>query len=377
VGDGACLTVSLNILASKSAVFSSSEILRWEEHNLTERPRRLDESKYSVTVFADQAAFMGADDLPAGCLSFEVNGVPVDILNSPAPGAASTIFVFHPAVTDAVETLPFFSGQTVTSGAPANRVWIQDPTLYLDDRLKLSWFAGNYRMNVQAILTDVMTKLLAVHGSKHAIFFGASGGGFAAMYYSRQFPGSLAIAINPQTNIRLYGQGPVRQFLELGLGAKPGSQPIKLADYPIAWDLTKEYRQGFPNTVAYVQNAGDTSHIGRHLKGFVREVAGNPRMLLHIGNWGQGHVPPDKDILQALIVASVNCFGDWSKLKVLGFQPGPTLDYVDRCIVEAKEMPLPEPSAAGYGSVHAPTWQSRAVMFAKRYLRWDRWRQGR
>jgi pimeloyl-ACP methyl ester carboxylesterase len=336
---------------------------------LAGRLRRLDESKYPVTSFADEAAFMDADELPAGCLTFEVNGVPVDILNSPAPGAASTIVVFHPAVTEAVETLPFFSGQTVTKGAPAHRVWIQDPTLYLDDRLKLSWFAGNRKMDVQGILTRVVAKLLSVHGSKHAIFFGASGGGFAAMYYSRQFPDSLAVAINPQTNIRRYGKTPVKQYLEYGLGARPGSEPSKIVEYPIASDLTREYRQGFPNTVAYVQNAGDKMHVERHLKGFLRVLPGHPRMMLHIGDWGRGHIAPDKDFLQALIVASVNCFGDWAKLAALGFQASPDLDFVDDRIRQLKEGPAPEPSAVPAAPAPPAPLRRRAVSYVRRRLR--------
>lgn len=333
------------------------------------RLRWLDESKYSVTPYADQAAFMDADDLPAGCLTFEVNGVPVDILNSPAPGAASTIFVFHPAVTEAIETLPFFSGQTVTKGAPANRVWIQDPTLYLDDRLKLSWFAGNRKMDVQGVLTAVIAKLLAVHGSKHAIFFGASGGGFAAMYYSRQFPGSLAVAINPQTNIRLYGKTAVKQYLEYGLGARPGSEPNALTEYPIASDLIREYRRGFSNTVAYVQNAGDTSHVGRHLRAFIRRFAGDSRVMLYLGDWGRGHTPPDKDFIQALIVATVFCFGDWTKLKALGFHRSPDLEYVDNRLRQLKERPAPEPPAAAGTSAPVPSWRTRAASFLARLRR--------
>lgn len=309
------------------------------------RRRQLDESKYPVTSFADQAAFMGSDELPAGCLTFEVNGVPIDILNQPAPGAASTIFVFHPAVTESVDRLPFFSGQTVTKGAPANRVWIQDPTLYLDDRLNLSWFAGNFKMDVQGILTEVILKLLSLHGSKHAIFFGASGGGFAAMYYSRQIPESLAIAVNPQTNIRLYGEEAVKQYLEYGLGAKPGSDPTKLADFANVTDLTREYREGVPNTIAYVQNAGDTSHIGRHLKGFVRELTEQPRLMLYVGHWGPGHIAPDKEFLNALIVAAVNCFGDWTKLKALGFHASPSVGYVDEKIAYLLNGAGPEPAA--------------------------------
>ena len=306
------------------------------------RLRRLDASAYPITSFPDMTAFMEADSLPMGCLTFDVNGLPIDILNAPAPGAASTIFVFHPAITDAVDSLPFFSGQTITKGAPANRVWIQDPTLYLDERLNLSWFAGNHKMDVQGVLTDVIRKLLATHGSKHAIFFGASGGGFAAMYYSRQFPESLAVAINPQTNIRLYGEESVREYLEYGLGAEPGTEPIKVMDYPIASDLTREYRKGFPNTVAYVQNAGDRSHIGRHLKGFVREVEGNSRLLLHLGDWGAGHVPPDKDFLQSLIVATVYCFGNWSKLTALGFRPSPSIEDIDTRVKQLQEGSSPE-----------------------------------
>jgi hypothetical protein len=331
------------------------------------RLRRLDESKYSVTTFADLAAFMEADDLPPGCLTFEVNGVPIDILNRTAPGAASTIFVFHPAVTDTVETLPFFSGQTITKGAPANRVWIQDPTLYLDGRLNLSWFAGNHKMDVQGVLTDVMRKLLSVHGSKHSIFFGASGGGFAAMYYSRQFPDSLAVAINPQTNIRLYGEESVKQYLEYGLAAEPGTEPIKLSDYGIVTDLTREYRTGFPNAIAYVQNAGDTSHIGRHLKGFVREVTDNPRLMLHIGDWGKGHVAPDKDFLHGLVVAAVNCFGDWTKLASYGFISSPNIEFIDERIRYLKNNSRTEISSGR--SLRHPSWRIRVRTLAGRFFR--------
>lgn len=258
------------------------------------RVRLLDESKHPTTTYAALGDFYESQDLPNGYITIDYNGVPVDMLNR-ASGAETTIVIFHAAVTPKVQQLPYFAGQTVTKNAPANRLWIQDPSLYLDDKLLLSWFAGNRAQpELQNELTEIIRKVVEAHGSKRVIFFGASGGGFAALYFSRLFPGSLAIAINPQTNLAKYNWRAIEEYGRYAYGVEGEEALTELLDTAIVSDLRKHY-EGAENSVAYMQNIHDETHIGPHYHPFIDSLPDTCSAQVLFGDWGPGHAAPEKD----------------------------------------------------------------------------------
>lgn len=265
-----------------------------------------------------------AAEVPAGVLTIDYNGSPLDILNQPA-GSKTTIVTFHTALSPKMRTLPVFSGGGITAGIGANLIFVSDPTLEYDDDLALAWFAGNKAQPLQRDLPEVLRHILDSQGAEHVIFFGASGGGFASLYYSRLFPGSLAVSVNPQLIIKDYHQQAVLAYASAAFGAADmGEAKDVLAD-KVTGDLRHAYRGGSQNTVAFMQNVMDTHHLFRHLAHFLDAVPQSSNIHMAAADWGMGHVPPPKEVLWEVLVESVKAAPEWgTALKRLGFLASPT-----------------------------------------------------
>ena len=146
-------------------------------------------------------------------------------------GADTTIVCFHAALAHGkVSSYPLFSALNVTSGFNVNVICISDPVLSMG--LSLGWFAGTRSQPLQRDLPNAIRHLLSSYEKKQrVIFFGASGGGFASLFYSHGFPGSIALAMNPQTDIAEYNPDVVAEYVETAWGQS------SLESLPIVTDL--------------------------------------------------------------------------------------------------------------------------------------------
>lgn len=264
------------------------------------RVQKIDTSANVVTHYQDVESFLSSESIPAGILSINEQGIPIDILNSDI-GADVTIVFFHGAI-EPKHSLPVLTGQGISGGLIANRLFISDPSLYLTDQLALSWYAGNSRQPLQKLLPRIISRIIRQHGASRVIFFGGSGGGFASMYYSSVFPGSLVIAFNPQTSVTRYINRSVRAYATHAYGISEDEyDPIsQIPDAPVL-DLCRLYERKMDNTVLYIQNANDTYHVDRHMRPFM--AANHPGNSFHlmIDSWAPGHTPPPKTILAGLL----------------------------------------------------------------------------
>src|SRR5699024_8482548 len=130
------------------------------------------------------------------------------------------------------------------------------------------------------------------------IFFGGSSGGFASLYYSLRFPGSLALPMNPQTVLSRHHAPGKRQFFE---NLWPGITKFDELPTTVTTDLASLYGQGFQNTVGYIQNTRDSFHINQHRTPFIQAVGKHPSVWSYTGDWGNeddnGHVQPPRLIV--------------------------------------------------------------------------------
>lgn len=173
-----------------------------------------------MSEFSTVTDFLNAKTVRPGISTIYSGGLPIDLLVS--PGASdTTIFFFHGAI-ERHFTLPVLSGLGISGGLEANRVFISDPSLALDDQLMLSWYAGNHRQpDLQHILISVFEKIIVSLGSDRSVFFGGSGGGFASLFFASHFKNSLALVFNPQTNISKYSERAVRDFATKAFQVEP------------------------------------------------------------------------------------------------------------------------------------------------------------
>lgn len=222
--------------------------------------------------------------------------------------AATTVVVFHAAVDLSKTSLPVFIGRQFTEALDANLVFVSDPALQYG--AGIGWYAGTKELVLQQDLVSAISVVQdSIPEAEHLVFFGASAGGFAALYYAHQFPGSLAVVANPQTNIEAYHPGPVQTYRDKCFSG------AELSNSGIAFDINPIYAAEFPCHVIYLQNAQDDFHIEHHLKPWQEAVQNYPdRWRLHVDDWGPGHAPVPPAILTGILGFAAFVNGNWAEV---------------------------------------------------------------
>ena len=243
-------------------------------------------------------AFDGPVSAPTSTYGVAVGGVPID-LRYDDRGCDATVVFFHAAITKVVKRYPVFSGASFSADIPANRLFVSDPSLYVDPRLKLGWYAGNKH---QPRLQDDLARLISrfVREPDRLIFFGASGGGFASLYYSAQFPGSIAVPVNPQTDISAYVPASVQRYLSCAWDAET------ITEIPATTEVRRLYSGSLENSVVYVQNTGDADHMTHHYVPFMNSLPDGHRVAPMLVDAGEGHVPPSRSLLGEILSGVVD-----------------------------------------------------------------------
>lgn len=239
-------------------------------------------------------------------------GLPIDFRYEDRGHATTTVF-FHAALGPKITRLPVFLGKSFSQDVAVNRLFVADPTLHIDDKLRLAWYAGSSRQpDLQEVLAQVFAK---ISGSNRTIYFGASGGGYAALYYSAQHPSSLAIPLNPQTNIARYVPAFVERWASMAWQLeKSESGHLEMPD--TVTNLVEVYEQPRGNHVLYVQNTGDALHMEAHWSPFIEKVNPSNDIVPFLQFVGEGHVPPPVEQLKELLKLAA-ASQDWSTLDVL------------------------------------------------------------
>lgn len=210
-----------------------------------------------------------------------------------------TIVCFNGAGAPSKGVRPGFNGTSMFNSwklaNKANFVFVHDATLYLDENLRLAWYAGASEFNYADHLEQILRNFITATNPDHVVFFGISGGGHAALNYSTRFPGSIAVAGNPQTDIDEY-DSPFRDNYYKSCWPKSVSPAQEKQNQPI-FDLNAKYAEGTDNLAYCLVNINDRHHVEQHLVPFV-EAANkhlNVRTLVH--HWGTGHTAPSPQFL--------------------------------------------------------------------------------
>lgn len=279
---------------------------------MTSYPRRdIERYKKPVQRFASVQEFLTSDAIKPGIVSIS-GALPIDILYT-AVGSSTTVVSFHAALTKAETALPMFAGGKVTQDGPVNRIFISDPGLYAGHDHKIAWFAGTRELSLQKELPRILDKLLVAAGGSRTLFWGPSAGGFAALYYSRIFPDSLALAINPQTIIRNFGLANQRAYTKAAFGVETQEEHEIVLKTAIHSNLIDWYSGEMPNYVLYVQNESD-SHVKNHMEPFLASLTDRSRIRVHLGNWGEGHKAPAPEEIREIIASLTSAEGSWDEV---------------------------------------------------------------
>lgn|GEM_PF-1700511 len=225
---------------------------------------------------------------------------------------------FSGAVTDReTKTPPFFAGQGISKTLNLPLLSFSDPTLNRSKDIGLAFYAGNDRVpNLPEVLADIINKISA-HIGRHALLFGGSGGGFAALSTLRHCNTSFkALVWNPQTIVTGYYRRFVMTYFKTAfpdLYRRSGAARLK-----DPWELAKLIRnEGCRPTimpwkpageVLYLQNGRDDFHLEKHLSPFLRTgdwtrlgrsclTSSEQNVSVCVGNWGEGHAPPPRQMI--------------------------------------------------------------------------------
>lgn len=290
-------------------------------------PRSIERYGQEIHEFQSLEDFY-RDSPKTGAITINYGGHPLDLLHLDR-GYDTTIVIFHAALVGSrVKSLPLFSGLRVTKDVPANIICVADPSIRFG--IELAWFAGNKDQPLQRDLPNVLRHLLSRYEqSQKMVFFGSSGGGFAALFYGHGFPGSIIVASHPQIRLSEYNPAVVDAYL------KSAWDVDSLNATPITHDLNTLYSAGLPGSVLVLQNAWDGHHRDRHLAPWIRAIPRNPQSLyVLVGAWGRGHTPADSETLKAVINKVVT--GSFDELANLGFEHAPTPRFIGKRLAEIR-----------------------------------------
>jgi hypothetical protein len=274
----------------------------------------------SVIEWPSLDAFLGTSEIKSGVHSVPIGefaGRPInyDFFLTARPGTV-LLCHFHGNAPREGNNLPMFSGFGVTSSIASSMFIPSDPVLALDTGLTLAWHFGCEGIRLQAITVSIVKKLQSILHAPRVVAWGGSGGGFAAIRIARDIPNSIALAWNPQTNIAKYNKSHVTRFLQAAFPtiADNSSPPSNREQFPSL--CTEAFRDGYQGRILYLQERTD-GHVVAHLKPFLASFCGKAlsnitdssnfsgfatdNLYLHLVHWGNGHVPPNKDVIAKIL----------------------------------------------------------------------------
>lgn len=237
-------------------------------------------------------------------------GVTFPLAFTPAARETDNLLIkFHGAVDrdNPKRVPPIFVPADPGFGLDWHQLSISDPLLSIYKNLRISWFCGDHTRDVQALMPGLLKQVVHELGSRKRVYFGTSGGGFAALFNSARDPGSIALTLNPQIVLDNYYARLVQDYVTL---CWPGAKSIGDVAGKRVTDLAKLYRKAPGNTVICVQNSTDPHHLYRHCGPLLdavgaRSLGGQPiDFISDISFWGKaGHQPAPAHVYQGWIAA--------------------------------------------------------------------------
>ena len=328
--------------ARKSALMETPSLLR---------PRKVFRSDTrwgrSVMEWPSLDTFLSAAEVQGGVHSvpigeFAGKQINYDFFLTAKPGTALLCHFHGNAPRDSCNP-PFFAGLGVTSSTTASLFVPSDPVLELDANLSIAWHFGCEGLRLQAITVSIVEKLRMILRAPHVVAWGGSGGGFAAIRVAKDIPGSIALPWNPQTNIAKYFPEAVSRYLRIAFPTVSTDGPIPSDGGQFPSFCTEEFLDGYKGNILYLQESSDW-HVGAHLKPFLAsfcgkagsDIAGAPnfsglvtdQLYLHLDHWGNGHVPPGKDVISRILGLLSCVTTDREKLESLKGFPTEVTDYI-------------------------------------------------
>lgn len=176
------------------------------------------------------------------------------------------IISFHGATNRNKRPLPRFQDAPY-AGESAAYLSISDPTLEVNNFLRIGWYAGAENFPLRTILSDLLTNTISRLKPKKTILFGSSAGGYAALWYAKILHGLTSFAINPQTNILRYNKSNVDDYVRACWPSLKNPDDLQSV---LDCDIGNIYRDNAPKTSTVIlSSSGDRRHFENHIAPFI------------------------------------------------------------------------------------------------------------
>lgn len=291
---------------------------------MSAEPRRRHRTPAGAVEYASVGEFLASR---IGDGHHEIHrGLPVDLLVADR-GSSTTVVAFHASAPDRVTQLPMLSGQGLTEATSVNLLSIADPSLAMHPDLRLGWYLGNRPQGpFRALATPLIGHVLAQLGSTRTVFFGASGGGFAAGALSQDFPDSLALLCNPRLDLTRPPQAPIRDYLVHCHAALSATPQRRIRGEFVPDTVDARWEAGPRNTIAIIQNRHDRIFYENQFLPFAERHAASDAVFHLLRDDGEGHRHVPRPELERVITAVAAAPPLREALRDLGFRTGVPAD---------------------------------------------------
>lgn len=221
------------------------------------------------------------------------------------------LFVMLSAAIDrSKHSLPAFNRWTWADKFPGHVLCVADPTLELHNGMELGWYLGTEKYDATEELCMLISQFAEALGIPHGmiVFWGSSGGGFAALALASRIEGTIAVAINAQTDIFAYEIArSVEAIRERCFGGLSVAQIQK--HFLVRVNMAEAWRNNRSSRAIIVQNQMDEHHYKMHFHSFWKALGGNPQgkerlagrhyALLYEDT--RGHGPESEEMLKDIL----------------------------------------------------------------------------
>ncbi len=226
-------------------------------------------------------------------------------------GTEEAVFGFHGATDRSTIEYPFFDRVATMQRGASSFMLFCDRTVR-DTGLSLGWYVGVGHKDLMEDVRRACRAFQQASGAERLLFVGGSGGGFAALQASWMFEGSLALVMNPQTDVSRYTKASWQSLLDNVFVETTDAEVTERHAARISAveryssDLTR-------NRVDFVINIHDEHHVVEHATPFLALYGVAPDdgpselnglRLIPIDS-GPGHVPVPVEEFERLLDSAI------------------------------------------------------------------------
>lgn len=177
-----------------------------------------DTARWGVGKMYPSPDFWKAEEVSDGLHTIQLGNQLLDILIRDRQSPV-TIVAFQHRVS-VRSTYPTLVGEGFTGKTGVNLIAVADPSVAMDAKVRLAWYLGNRPIGkLKPILTPILDTAISALGTERLIFFGNSGGGYPALEYAAEHPGSIGFPVNPRLG---FNTPDTADFSDYMAGCHPG-----------------------------------------------------------------------------------------------------------------------------------------------------------